>query len=192
MGGDHPIMINLCKSTERKLFFNQKNENEKSLIPTLIIYIIFILFDFLTFLWIYTSYNDISKLKRKSLATVFFYTLVLTKFKEHERSTMVNQSLKRLLSICLFILSNIIVILPVLTIKVLSITLNTYFRTFFVYLTILPWCESLTFLFFNEMKFNFMKKYFQSKKNHLLQQRIGTRLSLYRKNTTDSQTNEDK
>jgi hypothetical protein len=105
---------------------------------------------------------------------------------------MVNQSLKRLLCICLFILSNIIVILPVLTIKVLNITLNKYFQTFFAYLTILPWCESLTCLFFNEMKFNFMKKNFISKKNHLLQQRIGTRLSLYRENTTNSQTNEDK
>ncbi|CAF3773541.1 unnamed protein product [Rotaria sordida] len=183
MGGDNPLIINICKSIKPKKFFFQYNDNETSLIPTKILYLLFILLNLLTLTWIYTSYKDIFKLKRKCLATVFFYSLVLTKFQEHERSNMVNQSLKRLLYVSLFVLSNIISILPGLTIKSLNITLNIYFRIFFIYLTILPWCESVTFLFFNEMKFRFIKKKFITKKNPDLQQRIGTRLSSYRENT---------
>ncbi|CAF0918811.1 unnamed protein product [Rotaria sordida] len=174
MGGDNPLIINICKSIKPKKFFFQYNDNETSLIPTKILYLLFILLNLLTLTWIYTSYKDIFKLKRKCLATVFFYSLVLTKFQEHERSNMVNQSLKRLLYVSLFVLSNIISILPGLTIKSLNITLNIYFRIFFIYLTILPWCESVTFLFFNEMKFRFIKKKFITKKNPDLQQRIGT------------------
>jgi len=175
--GDNPFSIDLCTSIKQKLRFDEINQ---SLIPIIILYILFILLDLLTLIWIYTSYKDIEKLKRKRLATVFFYSLVLTKFKEHERSTMVNRSLKRLLSICLFVLSNIIVILPILTIKIFHIKLNLYFRIFFLYLTILPWCESITFLFFNEMKFNLLKKTSPKKIDPLLQQRIGRRLSSYR------------
>jgi len=137
IGEDNPLTINLCKSIKKQIIFN---ENEKSFIPLIIIFILFILVDLLTFLWIYTSYKDIRKLKHKRLATVFFYSLVFTKFKENERTNMVNQSLKRVLSICLFILSNIIVILPILIIKIFNIKLNLYIRIFFIYLTILPWC----------------------------------------------------
>jgi hypothetical protein len=103
---------------------------------------------------------------------------------------MVEQSLKRLLSICLFVFSNMIVILPILTIKSFNIQLNVYLRSFFIYLTILPWCESITFLFFNEMKYNFLKKKFPiSNRNH---QRIGRRLSSYRESIIHIQTNPHK
>jgi hypothetical protein len=175
--GDNPFTIDLCLTIKYKQKFDETN---KSLIPLIILYILFILFDLLTLIWVYISYKDIGKLKRKRLATVFFYSLVLTKFKEHERSTMVNRSLTRILSICLFISSNIIVILPILTIKIFHIKLNLYFRLFFIYLTILPWCESITFLFFNEMKFNLRKISSSIKTNPQLQQRIGRRLSSYR------------
>jgi hypothetical protein len=146
-------------------------------------YILFILFDILTCLWISITYNDIGKLKRKRLATIFFQSLILTKFKESERTTMVNQSLKRLLSICLFLISNMISILPVLTVKIFHINLNIYFRIFFIYLTILPWCESITFLFFDELKIDLRRKKIRITKNtHHLQQRIGSRLSSYQEN----------
>jgi hypothetical protein len=189
MGGDNPLTLNLCKSIKQKLF-NQINDNEQSIIPTRIVYVLFLLLNLLTFIWIYISYKDICKLKRKRLATIFFYSLVLTKFKEHERSKMVEQSLKRLLSICLFVFSNMIVILPILTIKSFNIQLNVYLRSFFIYLTILPWCESITFLFFNEMKYNFLKRNFPiSNRNH---QRIGRRLSSYRESIIHIQTNPHK
>ncbi|CAF4636322.1 unnamed protein product, partial [Rotaria sp. Silwood2] len=182
MSGDNPLIINICQLIKQKVFFFQYYDNETSLIPTRILYIFFILLNLLTLTWIYTSYKNISKLKRKCLATIFFYTLVLTKFEGNERSNLVNRSLKRLLFVLLFVLSNIIAIFPALTIKAFNITLNINFRIFFTYLTILPWCESLTFLFFTEMKFNFIKKSFKSKKNPDLQQRIGTRLRSYREN----------
>ncbi|CAF4007659.1 unnamed protein product [Rotaria magnacalcarata] len=171
IGGDNPLIVNICKSVKLKFF---PNDNEKSLIPTIIIYVLFILLDLLTLTWIYTSYKDISKLKQKRLATVFFYSLLFSKQKEHERSNMVNQSLNRILSICLFVISNIIVILPILTIKTWNITLNMYFQIFFIYLTMLPWCESITFLFFKEMRFYFIKIPSQLKENCSLQQRVGT------------------
>jgi hypothetical protein len=186
MGGDNPLVINICKTTKQKVFFIQTHHNEKSLIPIIILYVFFILINLLTFAWIFITYKDISKLKRKRLATVFFYSLVLTKFKEHERSKMVNRSLKRLVSISLFSLSNIIVILPILTIKTFSIPLNIYFQVFFIYLSILPWCESTTFLCFNEMKY--IRKSFQSDKSYHLQQRIGRRLSSYRESIIHIET----
>jgi hypothetical protein len=185
IGGGHPLMIDLCKIIKQKLNFDSNYENEKSSLPIRIIYILFILFDLLTCLWIYITYKDIAKLKRKRLATVFFQSLVFTNFKENERTKMVNQSLKRILSICLFLLSNIIVILPVLTMKVFHINFNIYFRIIFIYLTILPWCESITFLFFHELKFRLIRQNFPTKKDHHSQELIGRRLSSYRESMTN-------
>lgn len=182
IGENNPLIIDLCQIYENK---------KSSLIPKKIIYILFILIDFLTFLWIYITYKDIKKLKHKRLASVFFYSLVFTKFRNNERLNMVNKSLKRLLSIYLFLLSNIIVILPVLTIKIFNINLNIYFRIFFIYLTNLPLCESITFIFFHEMKFYFIKKNFQTKLNYQLQQRIGRRLSSYQESIMNIQINEN-
>ncbi|CAF3539764.1 unnamed protein product, partial [Adineta steineri] len=152
LGGNNPLILNLCKSTEQKLVFNLTNDYEKSLIPTIIIYLLFILANLLTFLWICISYKDIYKLKHKRLATILYYSFVLTEYTKYERTKLINQSLKRLLSICLFILSNIIVILPVLTMKILNITLNYHIQIIFIFLTVLPWCESITFVFFDEMQ----------------------------------------
>lgn len=182
MGGDNPLVINICNSVEHKILSHPSNDNEKSIIPTIIIYVLFILLDLLTLAWIYTAYKDIAKLKRKRLATVFFYSLVFTKYKEQERSNMVNRSLRRLTYTCLFILSNIIVILPVLTTKTFKITLNIYIRIILIHLTMLPWFESLTCLFFKEMKFDCTKRPPQLKATTPLQQRVGTRLSSYREN----------
>lgn len=177
IGGDSPLTINLCKIISENIVLN-----EPARIPLRIIFILFFLLNLLICIWIYISYKDISKLKQKRLATVFFYSLLLTKHKENERTKMVNQSLKRLLSIYLFFLSNIIVILPTLIIKIFNLTLNIYFRSIFIYFTILPWCESITFLFFPEMKYNFFQKKIPMKINHYLQQRIGRRLSSYQEN----------
>ncbi|CAF1025859.1 unnamed protein product [Adineta ricciae] len=105
-GGTHPIIFHFCQAKSQQFVFSQTIEYEKSSIPTIILYVVFILLTLLSFVWIYISYSDIAKLKRKRLATVFFYSLVLTKFKNHERSKMVTQTLKRLLSICLFILND--------------------------------------------------------------------------------------
>jgi hypothetical protein len=98
---------------------------------------------------------------------------------------MVHRSLKRLLAISLFVISNIIVTLPLLTIKISNISLNIYQRIFFIYLTTLPWIDCITFLFYDETKFNGIKVF--SKKivlneNFYRQQRIGRRLSSYREN----------
>lgn len=177
IGGENPLTIDLCQIIERKS--NTNIEPDKSSIPTKILYVFFILLDLLTIIWISISYKDIGKLRRKRLATVFFYSLVFTKFEENQRSKMVNQSLKRLLAISLFLLSNFIVILPVLTLKILMIHLNDYIRMILIYLTILPWCESVTFLFFSEMKFHSVKRTIRTTKNSQLQQRIGSRLSSY-------------
>ena len=197
IGGDSPLTINMCKSVEAKVFVNNNNNNnnnkdETYIIPIIIIHILFVLLDLLSFAWIYMSYKDIFKFQRKRFAKVFFYSLVFTKCEIHERANMVDESLKRLLSIRLFILSNIIAILPVLTIKTLNITLNIHFQLFFIYLTLLPWCESTTFLFFKEMQFNFRKKTFQLNENYLLQKRIGKRLSSYREYVINIQTKQNK
>ena len=191
IGGDRPLTLNMCTSVEGNVFVNN-NEDETYIIPIIIIHILFVLLDLLSFAWIYISYNDIFKFKRKHFATVFFHSFVFTRCKIYERATMVNQSLKRLLSIYLFVLSNIISILPVLTIKTLNITLNIHFRLFFIYLTVLPWCESVTFLFFKEMQVNFRKKIFRLNENYLLQKRIGKRLSSYRLYAINIQPKQDK
>jgi len=186
MNGESPVIIEICQKTEKKIFFFIENNNEeKSSIPTMITYVIFILIDLLTCSWIYVSYRDIRNLKQKHLATVFFPSLVFTKFKKNERSAMINRSLKRLLVISLFVISNIIVTLPLLTIKIFNISLNIYQRIFFIYLTTLPWIDCITFLFYDETKFNGIKIF--SKKivlneNLYRQQRIGRRLSSYREN----------
>ena len=177
IGGDNPLTIDFCQIIERKS--PSDIEPDKSSIPTKILYVFFILLDLLTLLWISISYKDISKLKRKRLATVFFYTFVFTKFQENQRSKMVNQSLKRLLAVSLFLFSNLIVILPVLTLRVLKINFNDYLRIILIYFTALPWCESVTFLFFSEMKYHSIKNTFRTTNNSQLQQRIGNRLSSY-------------
>ncbi|CAF4403148.1 unnamed protein product, partial [Adineta steineri] len=138
------------------------------------------------------SYKDIYKLKRKRLATILYYSFVLTDYTKYERTKLINQSLKRLLSICLFILSNIIVILPVLTMKILNVTLNYHIQIIFIFLTVLPWCESITFVFFDEMQCNFIKNTFQSNRKHRIQEHIGRRLSAYREDNPPIQTIEDK
>ena len=183
MKGDNPVLMELCQITTKKFFLIQNNTDDKSLIPILITYVLFILIDLLTISWIYVSYKDIYNLKGKRLATVFFYSLVFTKFKEHERVEMVNQSLNRLLAICLFLISNIIVTLPVLTIKIFNLSLNIPQRLVLVYLTTLPWMDCITFFFYNETRFNckhcFAKKIIINENYHR-QKRIGRRLSLYR------------
>jgi len=136
--------------------------------------VLFILIDLLTCSCIYISYRDIGNLKRKRL-----------EFKKNKSSGMVDRSLKRLIAISLFVISNIIVTLPLLTIKISNISLNIYQRIFFVYLTTLPWIDCITFLFYDETKFNGIKIF--SKKivlneNFYRQQRIGRRLSSYREN----------
>jgi hypothetical protein len=192
MNGESPIIIELCQTTRKKDFlFLDNNNDEMYLIPTIISYVLFILIDLLTCSWIYVSYRDINSLKRKRLATVFFHSLVFTRFKKYERSAMVNRSLKRLLSISLFLISNIISTLPLLTIKISNISLNTHQRIIFIYFTTLPWIDSITFLFYDEMKFNGIKIF--SKKivvndNFYRQQRIGRRLSSYRESGIGMET----
>ena len=190
IGGENPLVISVCKTMTFKLFFNQNHELEASSIPTIILYVFFLLLDVLTFVWIYVAYRDIAKLKRKRLATVFFYSLVFTKYKGNERSIMVNQSLKRLSSIGLFVSSNILVILPILTLKIANITLPPLLHLLVIYFTVLPWCESVTFLFFPEMKYRSNRSPSRSTKNRRLQQRIGSRLSAYRESEFDVQIDE--
>ena len=187
MDGDNPLIVNICKAVKRKLFVSSNGEAEQSIIPTMILYTLFILLNFLTLLWIRIIYRDIAKLKRKRLATVFFYSLTFTKYKQFERSKMVNQTLKRLRAVCLLVLSNIIAILPILTIKIFNIQLNRWFHLFLIYLTILPWCESIIFLFFEEMRYRSMRTNFPSQKKTHLQQIVGTRLSAYRDSRVDVQ-----
>ena len=147
--------------------------------------------DLLTCSWIYISYRDINHLKRKRLATIFFQSLVFTKFKQNERLTMVNRSLKRLLLIGCFLLSNILSTLPLLIIKISNKNLNIQQRLIFVYLTVLPWIDGICFLFYDEMKFNGIKifsKRIPFDENLYRQQRIGRRLSLYHESPTPMQT----
>ena len=198
MNGKDSFIIEVCQQSFRKKNHIESKHNEKSLIPTIIAYSLFILMDILTFLWIHISYRDICYLKRKRLATVFFYSFVsfifynyfqvFTKFQNYERSTMVNCSLKRLFSICLLVISNIIATLPILTIQIFDISLNLYQRILFIYLTTLPWIDCIAFSFYNETKFN--KIIFSPKKIKIVsndyctrQQRIGRRLSSYKQNT---------
>jgi hypothetical protein len=178
--GENPVIIELCQITTKKFFLMQNHHDEKSLVPILITYVLFILIDLLTISWIYVSYKDIFNLKGKRLATVFFYSLVFTKFKEHERLKMVNRSLKRLLVVCLFLISNIIATLPILTIKIFNLSLNIQQRICLVYLTTLPWIDCITFLFYNEMRFNWKKCFSKKIIVDERQQRIGRRLSSYR------------
>ena len=185
MGGDNPLVITLCKTMTRKVSLYQNIDTEKSAIPTLILYVLFILLDLLAFTWLYISYKDIAKLKRKRLATIFFYSLLFTRDKEDERAKMVLRSLKRVRSAGLFILSNIVVILPILTVKALDLKLNSYFQNILIYLSILPWCESLTFIFFNELKYVYTRAAPRVTKEDHLQQVIGTRLSAYREKQLD-------
>jgi len=189
MSGENPIIIELCQITRKKYYLTQNHTDERSLIPILITYVLFILMDLLTMSWIYVSYKDIFNLKGKRLATVFFYSLVFTKYNERERIAMVNRSLKRLLAICLFLLSNIIVTLPILTINIFNLSLNIYQRLVLVYLTTLPWIDCITFLFYDEMRFNwndcFSKRNIVNE-NYTRQQRIGRRLSSYKEHYNDN------
>jgi hypothetical protein len=192
MNGESPILIKLCQITQKKiLFFFQNINDEKSLIPTLITYVLFILIDLLTCSWIYVSYRDVYNLKRKCLASVFFHSLIFTKFTKYKRAAMINRSLKRLLIISLFVISNIISTLPLLMINIFDLSLNNYQKIFFIYLTTLPWMDCLIFLFYDEMKFNGIRIF--SKRSVLnehfyRQQRIGRRLSSYRESFTGIQT----
>ena len=183
MNGESPVLIEFCQKTNKSVFFTLSITEEKSVIPTMITFVLFILIDLLTCSWIYVSFRDIHNLKHKRLATVFFHSLIFTKFKSNERSAMVNRSLKRLLAISLFLISNIIATLPLLTIKIWGLSINVPLRITFIYLTTLPWLDCLTFLFYDEVKFNGMKifsKKITSKEHFYRQQRIGRRLSSYR------------
>ncbi|CAF0797977.1 unnamed protein product [Adineta ricciae] len=179
MNGTNPFLIEICRITSEK----DHPRSERSSIPTLITYILFILIDLITFSWISISYKDISNLKRKRLATVFFSSLIYTHYSEHERLTMVNHSLKRLFNICVFLLSNLLVILPIITIKLLKISLTNHPRLMFLYLTTLPWIDCIGFLLYDEIRLNrskwFARRSIRSK-TQLRQQQIGRRLSSYR------------
>ena len=192
MGGDNPLVITLCKTMTRKVSLYQHIDTEKSAIPTLILYVLFILLDLLAFAWLYISYKDIAKLKRKRLATIFFYSLLFTRDKEDERAKMVLRSLQRLRSAGLFILSNTVVILPVLTVKALDLKLNSYFQNILIFFSILPWCESLAFIFFNELKYVYTRAAPRVTKDDHLQQVIGTRLSAYREKQLDVPIDDEK
>ncbi|CAF1475674.1 unnamed protein product [Adineta steineri] len=184
MNGENPLIIDICQKTTKTVikYLHIQTSHEKSLIPTIITYVLFILIDLLTMAWIFISYRDISNLKRKRLATVFFSSLIFTNFKEHERLTMVNHSLKRLLTLILFLISNIIIILPIITIKIFHISLTVHQRIIFIYFTTLPWIDCITFLFYEEIKFPRIKL-FSKKQNSdedaQRRQRIGRRLSSY-------------
>lgn len=184
MTNENFLTIDLCRVTKTDVVFMKHNYDEKNVIPTMIVSALFILIDLLTFSWIYIAYKDISNLKRKSLSTVFFYSLVFTKFNESQRSRMVNHSLKRVFMICLFVISNIIATLPVLILKIFSISWNIYLRIILIYFTTLPWLDCITFLFFNEtrlIKINkISKKTTNTNEHYYRQQRIGRRLSAYR------------
>jgi hypothetical protein len=186
MNGDNSILIEFCQM-KRIRFFSNENHPDESLIPTIITYILFILIDLLTCSWIYVSYRDISNLKRNRLANIFFNSLIFTKYKKNERTAMINRSLKRLLIISLFIISNIISTLPLLTIKIFDLSINIYLRICLIYLTILPWMDCLIFLFYDEMKFNGIKIFSKRiilNEHFYRQQRIGRRLSSYRESIT--------
>jgi hypothetical protein len=129
--------------------------------------------------------------KRKRLAIVFIHSSVFTKSKKYERSAMVNRSLKCLLAVNLFVISNIIFTLPLLTIRISNIPLNFHQRILFIYFTILPWLDCITFLFYDETKFNGTKNFSKkivSNENLYRQQRIGRRLSSYRESTIGLKT----
>ena len=98
---------------------------------------------------------------------------------------MVNRSLKRLRTIYLLVLSNMIVILPVLAIKIFGVSLNRSQRTVFIYMTSLPWLDSMMFFFYNETKFDAGHCCSTTPTvdaEYQRQQRIGRRLSSYREN----------
>ncbi len=63
MKGESPVLVELCQITKKKHFFIDNNYDEKSLIPTMITFVVFILIDLLTVSWIYVSYRDIHNLK---------------------------------------------------------------------------------------------------------------------------------
>lgn len=189
MGGDNPFIFVLCQNIERKFFVNS-SELEQSLIPTIILYVLFWLLNLLTLFWIYISHNDIAKLRRKRLATVFFYSLVFTKFKETERMAMVDSSLKRLLAISLFTLSNMLAILPILTLKVFRVTWTPPFYLCLICLSALPWCEAFTCLLFPEFRYYPIRNPIRSAKEQILQQQIGSRLSSYSETRLDLRRDE--
>lgn len=184
MGGDNPLVISLCKNIKRKLHIHQFVELEQSIVPTVILYVFFLLINVLTVSWIYIAHKDIAKLKRKSLASVFFYTLLPTKSKETERSQLVDQSLKRLKSICIFVLSNMIAILPVLTMNIFYKNPHFSIKLTIIYFSILPWIESVMFLFFPELNHRAIKKR-MSFNSYRVQKRIGERLSSHRDTRVD-------
>lgn len=177
MNGENPILIEFCQLTKTMFI------DERSLVPTLITYVLFILINLLTYSWIYLSYRDIRDLKQKRLATVFFHSLIFTKLKKNERISMVNRSLKRLLAIILFVLSNSLSTLPILTLKLSHFPIDNHLRITLIYLTTLPWLDCLTFFLYDEMKFNGIKIFsrrMMSNEYFHRQQRIGRRLSSYR------------
>lgn len=191
MNGDNPVLVEFCTKVSKQTFFLHNNPEEKSLIPTMITFVLFALIDLLTCSWIYISYRDIKYLKRKSLATVFFHSLVFTKFKRNERLSMVNRSLKRLLVISVFLCSNILATLPLLATKISSIDLNLHQRLVFLYLTVLPWMDWICFLFYDEMRFSGIKIFTKRTvfdDGFYRQQRIGRRLSSYRENPWEIKT----
>ena len=176
MHGENLILVEFCQLTNRTFV------TEQSLVPTLITYVLFILINLLTCSWIYLSYRDIRDLKHKRLATMFFHSLIFTKLKRNERLTMVNRSLKRLLAISLFVLSNILSTLPMLTLRLSQFTIDYRLRIVLIYFTVLPWLDCLTLFFYDEMKFNGIKifsKRMISSEYFYRQQRIGRRLSSY-------------
>ncbi|CAF4274153.1 unnamed protein product [Rotaria socialis] len=175
LSGENFLTIEICRMPTNTFLFMEHNYDEKTSMPTMIACALFILIDLLTFSWIYIAYRDIYNLKRKSLANLFFYSLVFTKFKGSERSLMVNRSLKRLLTVCLFLISNMIATLPILTLKIFNISLNIYLKLFLIYFTTLPWIDFITFFFYNETKLvktkNVSKKII-SNEHYTLQQLI--------------------
>lgn len=190
MTGDHPVLMDLCETTRKRFFLTPIQNDERSLMPTIITYGFFLLSDLLTVSWIYVSYRDIFNLRQKSLASLFFHTLVFTKFKEYERTAMINRSLKRLRTLGLSVLSNIVAILPVLTIRLFDLPLTKAQRLFFIYLTMLPWLDSITFPFYTEIQsscFRCCSKRTFANEDYYRLQRIGHRLSSYRENKTELQ-----
>ncbi|CAF0761413.1 unnamed protein product [Didymodactylos carnosus] len=197
IGGKNPFIIELClvseKNTEK--LYETEILNQTSFIPTIISFVLFVLIDILTFSWIRIIYKEIYELKRKSLASVFFQSLVFTKYKAQERSHLVDLSLKRLQSAILFVSSNIVVIIPILIVKLFQLTLTTSIRLILIFLTSLPLCECLTFLFYEELKltnvcFHTLLKRCEKEEVYILKstsktdcryrEEIGTKLSSYR------------
>ncbi|CAF1035741.1 unnamed protein product [Rotaria sp. Silwood1] len=184
MNDENSLIIEICRRmTKKKFIFIKDFHDEKPFIPTMIVYVLFILIDLLTYSWIYMSYSDIYHLKQKTLATIFFSSLVFTNFKQSERSLMVNLSLKRIRTVYLFVISNMIATLPVLTMRLFNISIDIYQRIFLIYFTTLPWLDCITFLFYHETKLikrNCFPKRSVSHENVNRQQRIGRRLNSYR------------